>query len=207
MRTPRLNTPASCLAIFACFLFAGSGCRLAQSTRAEVDELLTVSQTAPKGVRMVYRTKTDRLNLAGADLPPCSMATLYVQSPHPSMKVDSARVELIVVPSLMDDELTPPSTPASAEHAVLARQYDVPLWQVESVMKHLHDENFFRRAKTLWPEVYVAVNTGEKQLGKPYRAVPEFDAMILRAAAAPQSSGVPTPATRPELARLPALAR
>ena len=160
---------------------------------------------APALLQIVYRTKTDRLNLAGADLPPCSMATLQIQVPHPHYKADAGFAQLTVLPTSVDADLSPGNLVSRQVPTPDRWAGDIPLWQLEAIVQQLEEANFFRRAKILGAETYLSVSAASGKLGRPYREVPELDAMMVRLSQAkpPQANAV----ERPELARLPTIAQ
>ncbi len=204
-------------------LVGGVGCRNVWKGAASAP----VAQTTPESTRIVYRTRTDRLNIAGGKLPPCSIATLLIESPHPEMKIDAARVTVVIerctadaspfpsrglsgaISSLMKDD----SSAASAS-PVATYSADLPLWQVQTIVSSLEKANFFDRQLTvLSPDVFLSLEVGPRGVGKKYCPVDELDVLLMRVAdestsspvvSASASSGAERPA-RGELARLPAI--
>ncbi len=139
------------------------------------------------GVRLTYRTSSDRLNLAGGGvapaLPAATESVLQVDYPHPAGKPGVARVLLHVRP-----EAEPagwfgaftgnqPAPPESLE----VRVYEVPADEVQRIVAKLRSERFFQRYGTLNTEAFVGVETAEDRVAKEYRSVPELDALALRA--------------------------
>ena len=197
----KLTTSFAFLAITVCMLGCNSLRWVSSDEQPSGDA--TVS-TAPAPLQIVYRTKTDRLNLAGAELPPCSMATLQIQVPHPHYKADAGFAQLTVLPTSVDADLSPGNL--ASRQVPVPDQWagDIPLWQLEAIVQQLEEANFFRRAKILGAETYLSVSAASGKLGRPYREVPELDAMMVRLSQAkpPQANA----GERPELARLPAIA-
>lgn len=158
-----------------------------------------------KTVAILYRTESDRLNLAGGGasgvqqasyqgqpqslLPPVSTSTLKIVYPHPEGRSDYARayVAFSRVGEDADNEpslwtkLTgfgakPDQTPQPFEVWAL----DVPKYQIDGIITKLQEANFFRRSKVLNSETYLGVSMDGKGFGKDYRNVGELDALLVR---------------------------
>ena len=149
---------------------------------------------APDPIRIIYRTRTDRLNLAGAQLPHCSIAELRVNFPHYQAKVATCSAVVKTTPcsenatpfpergitstvtSLVDGTVSDASAAPSQ-----AWSADIPLWEVQAIVASLEKLSFFRKQRTvLSAEVFLSVETGKHAVGKKYRPIAELDAMILR---------------------------
>ena len=199
------------LFVLACAALLMTGCKLAGiagsgNEVASANSPALSRSMAPAPARIIYRTKTDRLNVAGSRLPPCSMATLQLQVPHPHhhYKSNMGYAKLLVLPCSVDSDLKPGELPQQVSAGAQVWEGEVPTWQIDAVIQQLKDDNFFRRAKILGADAFVAVQTDDKQLAKPYRSVPELDAILVRTC---EPTDAPLHGTngRPELARLPSL--
>jgi len=185
---------------------ASTGCS-APKKQGSMGTLTTTKQF--NEVSITYRTESDRVNLAAAGyagttqmvsfqqpspgvLPNVTTATLQIQHPHPHASPGYARACVIVRPNGAEE-----STEGSFwsrlmggtdgqnagnhnEQIIEAWLLDIPAWQVNGIMTRLQDQNFFRRAKVLDAEAFLAVKADGVGFGKDYRAVPELDALILR---------------------------
>jgi len=158
-----------------------------------------------KKVAILYRTESDRLNVAGGStsgmrqvtyqgqpqslLPPVSLSTLKVMYPHPEGRPDHARAFVAFSP-IGDDSATEPSvwtklTGFGSETEKPAQPFevralDVPKYQIDGIVAKLQKANFFRRSKVLNSKTYLGVSLDDKGFGKNYRNVDELDALILR---------------------------
>jgi hypothetical protein len=179
----------------------GCSSLLARKPRETEVAAANIAQTTPDPLGVVYRTRTDRLNLAGAHLPHCSIAELSIQYPHPTLKSTMCHATVRTTPcsvdatpfpdrgvsstitSLFDGTASDGSAPPSQ-----AWSADVALWEVEAIIASLEKLNFFRKHRTvLTAEVFLSVKTAEHAVGKKYRPVAELDAMLVRIAQSPNS--------------------
>lgn len=188
-------------------LAVGGGCS-SHSWRTAANDSSAGATIRP--VRIVYRTPSDRLNIAAAGqlgpqialastaaptsllMPNVTTSTLVIKYPHPHGQVGMAQANVVIRPmsSSGDDKpgfverLTSWST--KSERATPKPTYsevwslDLPVWQVNAVVDKLRKESFFRRSKILNSEAYLGVDLDGKGFGKDYHAVPELDALILR---------------------------
>jgi hypothetical protein len=179
----------------------------------------------PEPIHIIYRTRTDRLNLAGAKLPNVSIAELRIDFPHHQYKaaVCGAVVKttpcsatatpfpergMSAITSIVSGDASAASVPPSASWSG-----DVALWEVEAIVAMLEKLNFFKKQRTvLGAEVFLSVETAKHAVGKRYRPVGELDAMIVRLTSqgpaldmSADGSGAPRAmqAQRAELTRLP----
>jgi len=161
-------------------------------------------------VRIVYRTPSDRLNIAAAGQPgpqiawastgaPTSLlmpnlttSTLEIKYPHPRGLSGMAQANVVIrrTSTSADDKpgffarLT--SWTRKSEQTAPQPTYsevwslDLPAWQVKAVVDKLRKDNFFQGSKVLNSAAYLGVDLNGKKFGKDYRAVPELDALILR---------------------------
>jgi hypothetical protein len=178
------------------------------------------AQTTPDPIRIIYRTRTDRLNLVGAKLPHCSIADLRIHYPHPLVKAEMCSATVRVTPCSVDATPFPErgvtasvasmfngAAATGSTEPTLTISADVALWEVQAVVTSLEKLNFFRKHRTvLSADVFLSVETAKYAVGKKYRPVAELDAMLLRVA---QSQGEAAPTSYPqsaraELTRLPA---
>jgi len=160
-------------------------------------------------VSITYRTESDRVNLAAAGysgptqmvsfqqpspglLPNVTETTLQIQHPHPDGLPGYARAKVFVRPNGAEESeegsfwsrLIGGSDDQDGANRnaqiVEAWLLDIPAWQVNGIMTKLQEQNFFRRAKVLNAETFLAVKADGAGFGKKYRSVPELDALILR---------------------------
>jgi hypothetical protein len=187
------------------------------ATSGEVQQVAL--QTSGEPIRIVYRTRTDRLNLAGGNLPACCVAELAIKFPHPQGTPGMASAVVRTTPctadttpfaegrisqltAIFDDDA---SASAPTSHAGTT---DVPLWQIQAIIAGLEKESFFRRSRALGAEVYLYVETEGRQHGKRVKPQPELDVVLLQAmrgqvAATPRGAEQGFAPARPELCRLP----
>ena len=189
-----------CLVILV--LSGMSGCKMYGLRSGNDDSQIEATrQSTPDPIRIVYRTKTDRLNVAGASLPPCSMATLQIQVPHPYGKCDAGLARLTTAPSTVDPDLSPGDLAAVVGEASTVWEEDIPMWQITTIVSQLESANFFRRAKVLNASSFLSVDAGQKRHARRYREVPELDAMMARISRGSNKRGASSHSR--ELARLP----
>jgi hypothetical protein len=201
---------------------AAGGCTsiFSRKPRAPASDVQQAAlQTADDPIRIVYRTRTDRLNLAGQTLPTCCVAELAIKFPHPQGTPGMGSAVVRITPCTADatpfaegrlsqltgmfDDDSPGSAPTS-----VAGSTDVPLWQIDAIVAGLEKESFFRRSKALGAEVYLYVEADGRQHGKRVKPQPELDVLLLQAmrgqiAATPHGAEHGSTPTRPELCRLP----
>ena len=161
-------------------------------------------------VSITYRTESDRVNLAAAGdsgptqmvsfrqpspgmLPSVTTTTLEIRHPHPEGMPGYARARVVVRANATEESkggsiwgrLTGKSNDQDAEshkpQIIEAWLLDVPAWQVNGIMTKLQEQSFFRRAKVLGAETFLAVEADGAGFGKKYHSLPELDALILRA--------------------------
>lgn len=177
-----------------------------------------IVQTTPDPIHIIYRTRTDRLNLAGAHLPHCSIAELSIQYPHPTIKAAICQATVRSTPCSVDATPFPErgvtagvasmfgGESTNSAPATLVGVSDMELWEVEAIIVSLEKLHFFHKQRTvLSADAFLSVKTAKYAVGKKYRPVAELDAMLLRVAQH-QSAAAPAsyPATaRAELTRLP----
>ncbi|QDV70692.1 hypothetical protein Poly24_44180 [Rosistilla carotiformis] len=187
-----------------CLTCNAAGCRLPAAKTVASPE----SEVAPTATtRITYSTASDRLNLAGGAattllaahghasqmvLPNMTRSTMQIQYPHPSGTAESAQVTLIT--HLDDDETASvptmlasfasqhPDSPRSDRRVVDVVTLDIPAWQAVALRNQLQQQKFFRRSRVLNAEVELAVDEPSGRFGKSFHSVPEFDALLLRAA-------------------------
>jgi hypothetical protein len=186
---------------------ASTGCSLPK-TQGSMGTLATAKQF--NEVSITYRTESDRVNLAAAGhsgptqmvsfqqpspglLPNVTTTTLHIQHPHPDGIPGYARARVVVRAngaeaskgSSIWGRLTGGSDDqgAGSHNAQIIEAWllDIPAWQVNGIMTKLQEENFFRRAKVLGADTFLAVKADGAGFGKKYRSLPELDALILRA--------------------------
>lgn len=190
------------------------------------------SLASPTGrpVRIVYRTPSDRLNIAAAGrlgpqlalastgaptsllMPNLTTSTLLVRYPHPQGLSGMAQANVVIRPTSTSGDDKPgffarlTSWGKKSEEASPQTAYtevwslDLPAWQVNAVVDKLRKDNFFEGSKVLNSDAYLGVDLNGKKFGKDYRAVPELDALILRV----RSEGRPLHAqARPVYSRPP----
>jgi hypothetical protein len=160
-------------------------------------------------VSITYRTESDRVNLAAAGysgptqmvsfeqpspglLPNVTTTTLNIQRPHPDGIPGYARARVVVRANGAEESkggsiwgrLVGGSDDqrAASDNAQIIEAWllDIPAWQVNGIVKKLQKQNFFRRAKVLGAETFLAVKADGAEFGKEYRSLPELDALILR---------------------------
>jgi hypothetical protein len=201
-----------------------AGCSLPEK-QGSVETLTTAEQF--NEVSIVYRTESDRVNLAAAGysepaqfvslqqpspglLPNVTTTTLQIRHPHPDGIPGYACARVIVQPNGAEESegrsmwsrlFGSSDNQSEANHnaqIVEAWLLDIPAWQVNGIMTKLQQQNFFRRAKVLDAEAFLAVKADGAGFAKNYRSVPELDALILRvrregrpAAGPPHSSAQP----------------
>lgn len=190
------------ICLVALGLLGISGCKMYGFRSGNDDsQFEATAQSSPDPIRIVYRTKTDRLNVAGAKLPPCSMATLQIQVPHPHGKLDAGLARLTTSPCTVDPKLSPKNLAVIVGQAPSVWEEDIPMWQITTIVSELESANFFHRAKVLNAASFLSVDAGRNRHGRPYREVPELDGMISRISIASNDRGASSSSR--ELARLP----
>ena len=160
-------------------------------------------------VSITYRTESDRVNLAAGDsgptqmvsfqqpspglLPGVTTTTLEIQHPHPEGIPGYARARVVVRANATEESKggsiwgrligkSDDQGPGSHNPQIIeAWLLDVPAWQVHGIMTKLQEQSFFRRAKVLGAETFLAVEADGAGFGKKYHSLPELDALILRA--------------------------
>lgn len=198
-----------------------AGCRLPNS---EPQSQTGFSLPAAPATVITYTTASDRLNVASAStaatqfagygptsagiLPNVTQSRLQIHYPHPSGRTELALAVLTVYHTAdstnwtdnffasftRGDSAPQPQTPQVAGGWML----DIPAWQVEAIQQKLRKENFFRRSRVLTAEAQLSVAEDGETFAKPYRAVPELDAILIRTVCegmpvqAPSASGRPS---------------
>ena len=185
------------------FLLVAAGCQLPIAPTTE-----TLSPEFPPAAAMTisYTTASDRLNVAMGggstvqfaghqpattrSLPNLTRSTLQIRLPHPSGRPDLAQATLTA--RLENDSSTGTAnlltqfwreeseTPLASETTVGVWELDVPAWQARAIRQRLQQENFFRRSRVLDAEVELSVVDDAGEFAKPFRTVPELDALLLR---------------------------
>ena len=199
----KLNAILKLPMVVAAAVALALGCNSLPSPRAEGTlSPETAASVSPPPLKIVYRTKTDRLT--STELPSCSMATLQIQGTDTHRNDNTGYARLTVLPLSADPNLTPGDLSTNNGHPTpTVWRGEIPMWQLEAIVGQLEQAHFFRRAKIFGAETFLSVSTSSRRLGRPYREVAELDAIILRMSQSESNSHGPAP--RPELARLPAL--
>ncbi len=196
-------------AFAGCYILAiaaSTGCSLPKK-QGSMGALTTAKQF--NDVWIAYRTESDRVNLAAAGLsgqtqmvsfqqpshsplPNVTTTTLQIQQPHPHGIPGYAQAKVFVRPNGAEESeggsfwsrLVGGSDDQDAGNhnaqIIEAWLLDIPAWQVNGIMAKLQEQNFFRRAKVLNAETFLAVKADGVGFGKKYRSVPELDTLILR---------------------------
>lgn len=178
----------------SCLLGAlsAAGCALPAFTKATPPVA-----AVPAGLEITYKTGSDRLNVqAGAlsavglparpqPLPNLSQSTLRIRLPHPSGRPDHGQATLHAYVDAADGSVGFGSVagPLGGRTTVGVWVLDIPAWQVQALQRRLQEEHFFRRSRVLNAEVEIGVREGDRRFRKPFRAVAELDALLLRVAA------------------------
>ena len=109
--------------------------------------------------------------------------------PHPSGRSDLAQAVLTVEVGTEEESgltrlvssITGSGDRAAADHRVVeVRTLEIPAWQFAALERRLEDEKFFRRSKALSSEVVISVVRTGSYFSKPFRSIPELDALLLR---------------------------
>lgn len=185
--------------LFGVVLLAAVGCTTWRPNQTPVERLAREKSDLSNSIRIQYDSPPGRLAALGAPsadtfdpnmaalaaTDTCRLSVIY---PHPQGVPDMAMATVALLPEDFDDDGESvwdrfsgdePSVPVPGA-PLAAWTLDVPAWQVNTVVTKLREENFFRRARPLGAEVYLAVKIDDVGFGKDYKPVTELDSLITR---------------------------
>jgi len=200
------------IAIWLSSLLVLAGCSLTGksqlASRSGVGQLANAGQA--NKIHISYRTRSDRLNLASADvknsLPDLTDSQLHLHFPHPSGRTELALATLVVLPREKESSWLDRWRDSGGEDEpgeVLDRRVlDIPARNAQAIVDQLRRDNFFQRSKPFTCESHLGVELDAVGFAKDFRSVDELDSLIMRVYRESQS-GIATP---PGLGSVPSMA-